>query len=151
MPQIPQDFLDFIQLLNKHNVNYLIVGGYAVATYGYVRYTGDIDFFIALNADNAIKMVNVFNDFGLDNSNLDKSLFLEPGNIIRIGSEPMRLEILNEIDGVKFSECYDHRLELDINGTTVNFIGLKELLKNKKATKRTKDKLDVEELEKRNQ
>ncbi len=72
MIQIPQDFLDFIQLLNKNEVDYLIVGGYAVAIHGYVRYTGDIDFFIALNSESARRMVRVFQEFGLNAPELDE-------------------------------------------------------------------------------
>ena len=150
MIQIPQDFLDFIQLLNGHGVDYLIVGGYAVATHGYVRYTGDIDFFIALHPDNARKMVAVFHDFGFDRPELDEKLFLEPGKIIRIGSEPMRLEVHSQIDGVEFDECYTCRVVLSLNGVNVNFIDLEHLLKNKRATARAKDKVDADELEKRN-
>ena len=74
MIQIPRDFLDFIRLLNAQGVEYLIVGGYAVATYGYVRYTGDIDFFIAPNSENARKMVRVFHKFGFITEELEKRL-----------------------------------------------------------------------------
>lgn len=150
MIQLPHDFRAFIQLLNEHEVEYLVVGGYAVATHGYVRYTGDIDFFIALNSETARKMVQVFQGFGLTVPELEEELFLEPGKIIRVGVEPMRLEVMNQIDGVDFSECYDRRVVLDIHGVSVNFIGLDHLIRNKKATQRGKDKVDAEELEKRN-
>lgn len=148
MIQIPQDFLEFIQLLNDREVEYLIVGGYAVAIHGYVRYTGDIDFFVALNVANAQKLVAVFREFGFEAPELDSNLFLDPGTIVRIGSEPMRLEVLNQIDGVDFAECYNNRQIISANGININFIGLRELIKNKKATQRSKDKVDAEELEK---
>ncbi len=149
MIQIPHDFFEFIQLLNEHEVDYLIVGGYAVAMHGYVRYTGDIDFFIALNPQTARGMVQVFRKFGLSVPELDENLFLTPGKIIRIGVEPMLLEVMNQIDGVNFAECYDERVVLDINGISVNFIGLQHLIRNKKATRRDKDKVDAKELERR--
>ncbi|MBN1863471.1 MAG: nucleotidyltransferase [Victivallales bacterium] len=149
MIQIPRDFLDFIRLLNAQGAEYLIVGGYAVATYGYVRYTGDIDFFIAMNPENARKMVQVFQKFGFNTAELDENLFLEPGKIIRIGVEPMRLEVMNQIDGVGFTECFERRTVLNVNGVQINFIGLEQLICNKKATGRGKDKVDAEELEKR--
>jgi hypothetical protein len=95
-------------------------------------------------------MVNVFNDFGITNSDLSENLFLEEGNILRIGAEPMRLEVLNKIDGVNFKECYDNRISFLINKLEINFIGLQELIKNKTSTNRTKDKADAEELMKRN-
>ena len=137
-------------MLSKHKVEYLIVGGYAVATYGYVRYTGDMDFFIALNLENASRMVLVFQEFGLNTPEINETLFAEPGKIMRVGVEPMRLEVMNQIDGVTFSECYDQRVVLVVNDIPVNFISLEFLLKNKKATGRGKDKVDAEELEKRN-
>lgn len=146
MIQIPRDFLDFIHLLNKHDAAYVIVGGYAVATHGYVRYTGDIDFFIALNPENAEKLSQVFRDFGFRAEDVPPEVFLAPGKIIRIGAEPMRLEIMNRIDGVGFGECFDSRLEVCVNGENVNFIGLDCLLKNKLATGRGKDKVDADEL-----
>lgn len=150
MIQIPRDFQEFIRLLNRHGAEYLVVGGYAVAIHGYVRNTGDIDFFIALNSSNAQKMVDVFHEFGFNMPELNKELFLAKGKIIRIGAEPMRLEVLNQIDGVEFSECYRNRKELQSDGIHINFIGLAELVKNKRATMRGKDKVDADELEMRN-
>ncbi len=149
MIRLPNDFKEFIQFLNARAVEYVIVGGYALAIHGYVRYTGDIDFFIALNPDNAEKMVNVFRDFGLNTPELNSALFLDEGKILRVGSEPMRLEVLNKISGVDFAECYQNRQELCIDGVSVNFVGYRELVKNKRATGREKDRADVIELERR--
>jgi len=92
MIHLPHDFREFIQLLNDHGVEYVIVGGYAVAIYGYVRYTGDIDCFIAISTANAERMVKVFNLFGLTQPDINTGLFMDPGKILRIGAEPMRLE-----------------------------------------------------------
>lgn len=150
MIHLPQDFREFIQLLNAHSVEYVIVGGYAVAIHGYVRYTGDIDFFIAISATNADRMVKVFNRFGLNQPDINSALFMEPGKILRIGAEPMRLEVLNQISGVTFTECYENRRELLIDGLTVNFVGYVELLKNKRAAGRDKDLADASELQARN-
>ena len=151
MIHLPQDFHEFIQLLNAHSVEYVIVGGYAVAIYGYVRYTGDIDFFISISAANAERMVKVFNRFGLTQPDINTALFMEPGKILRIGAEPMRLEVLNQISGVTFAECYQNRRELLIDGITVNFVGYAELLKNKRAAGREKDLADASELQMRNE
>ena len=150
MIQIPKDFKEFIQLLSVHEVKYVIIGGYAVAVHGYVRYTGDIDFFIAIDSVNAAKMVTVFREFGLDAPEVAPELFMDEGKILRVGTEPMRLEVLNQIDGVTFDECFRNRRELLVDGLNINFVGLNELLKNKRSTKREKDKADVVELEKRN-
>jgi len=147
MIQLPQDFLEFIQLLNEHHVEYVIVGGYAVAVHGYVRYTGDIDFFIAISAANAGRMVEVFNRFGLNQPAINTALFMDPGKILRIGAEPMRLEVLNQISGVDFAECYRNRKTILIDGIRVNVVGYAELLKNKRAAGREKDLADAAELQ----
>ncbi len=149
MIQIPRDFREFIQLLNDNEVEYLIIGGYAVAYYGYVRYTCDIDFFIAIGKENAEKMVLVFEQFGFKPDELTPELFLKNGQVLRIGVEPMRLEVLNEISGVDFKTCYTNKEVLNVDGLKLNFIGINELIKNKKSTERSKDKLDVIELQKR--
>jgi hypothetical protein len=127
-------------------VEYLIIGGYAVAYYGYVRYTCNIDFFIAVSHDTAEKMVRVFNQFGFKPDELTPELFLKNGQVLRIGVEPMRLEVLNEISGVDFKTCYKNKEILNVDGLKLNFIGINELIKNKKSTERSKDKLDVIEL-----
>ena len=146
MIPIPQDFQDFIQLLNQKRVKYLIVGGYAVAYYGYPRYTGDIDFFVAVSPQNAQKLVEVFKAFGFSNPPPDSKLFQLRGSVVKIGREPMRLEILNEIDGVSFDECYVQRVRSKIGTLRVNFIDLDSLKKNKKASARPKDLEDLEKL-----
>ena len=151
MIRLPPDFREFIQLCNDHGVEYVIVGGYAVAVHGYVRYTGDMDFFIALNADNAERMVEVFNRFGLTQPEINAALFMDPGKILRIGSEPMRLEVLNKISGVSFEECYRNRKTVRVDGVPVNFVGYAELLKNKRSAGREKDLADAFELQKRNE
>ena len=150
MIHLPRDFREFIQLLNEHDVAYVIVGGYALAVHGYVRYTGDLDVFVALTPDNAAKTLRAFHAFGLNTPDLNTELLLEEGNIIRVGAEPMRLEILNKISGVDFEECYHNRRTITIDDVPVNFVGYQELLKNKRATGRDKDRVDVAELLKRN-
>ena len=146
MIPIPQDFQDFIRLLNQKRVKYLVVGGYAVAYYGYPRYTGDIDFFVAISPQNAQKLVEVFRSFGFSNPLPDAQLFQIKGSVVKIGREPMRLEILNEIDGVTFEECYALRERSKIGSLRVNFIDLKSLKKNKKASARPKDLDDIEKI-----
>jgi predicted nucleotidyltransferase len=124
MIQIPRDFQEFLQLLNDQGIEYLIVGGYAVGHYGYVRYTGDLDIFVALSKENAEKLVRAFRDFGFNMAEVKPELFLNKGRIVRIGNEPMRLEILNEIDGVDFEDCYAQRNEIHIGGLKANVISL---------------------------
>jgi hypothetical protein len=124
----------------------MVIGGYAVAYHGYVRYTGDLDLFIGLSVANATNLVCALRDFGFDLPQLKPALFLQKGRIVRLGYEPMRLEILNEIDGVRFEECYRHRRRSKVGGLSISFIDLPHLLKNKRASGRQKDLADVEAL-----
>ena len=149
MIPIPRDFLEFLRLLNRHRVRYLIVGGYSVAYHGYPRYTGDIDIFVALSARNATALARVFRDFGFGSGAPKPAAFLQPGYVIRLGREPMRLEILNEIDGVRFEQCYTRRVRVRIGGCAMNFIGYEDLLKNKRSAGRPKDLVDLETLRKK--
>ena len=124
----------------------MVIGGYAVAYHGYVRYTGDLDIFVELSIDNATKLVSALREFGFDLPRLKPALFLKRGRIIRLGYEPMRLKILNEIDGVSFEECFRHRRRSAVGGLGINFINLPQLLKNKRASGRQKDLADIEAL-----
>jgi len=131
--------------MSKHDVKFLLIGGYAVAYYGYVRTTGDLDIFVEDSPENAKRLVAACHEFGLGETVVD-ALFLEPGNIVRFGAPPMRLEILNQISGVEFFECWERRNVLSLSGVEVPIISYEELLKNKRASGRTKDLLDVEML-----
>ena len=122
----------------------MVIGGYAVAYHGYVRYTGDLDLFVELSANNAAKLVSALREFGFDLPQLKPALFLRKGENRPPGIEPMRLEILNEIDGVSFEECYRHRRRSRVGNLRVNFIALPQLLRNKRASGRQKDLADVE-------
>jgi predicted nucleotidyltransferase len=139
---LPPDFSDFIRLLNRRRVRYVVVGGYAVAFHGYSRYTGDIDFFVEKSARNAVALQRVFQDFGFDPPP-EASLFMEDKRIVRIGFPPMRVEVSNHIDGVTFEECHEHRIQARVAGIRVPFIDLERLRKNKVAAARPKDLEDL--------
>ncbi len=144
---LPQDFSEFLQLLNKHNVKYLLVGGYAVGYYGYVRATADLDVWIRIDQDNAERVVNVFQEFGFNVPDLTPALFLEPDQVIRIGNPPLRLEVLTSISGVSFDECYEKREVYEWDDVVVHVLSLEHLKQNKKASGRYKDLADLEYLE----
>jgi len=143
MIPLPRDFQDFLRLLNANAIRYLVIGGYAVAYHGHVRYTGDLDIFVELSTDNAVRIVRALREFGFDLAKLKPELFLRKGKIVRMGHEPMRLEILNEIDGVSFGECYRHRRTARLDDLKINFIDLPQLLKNKRASRRPQDLADI--------
>ncbi len=144
--RLPADFRDFLKLLNSHRVEYLLVGGYAVCYHGYYRNTGGMDFWIAVNPDNAAKMVRLIREFGFDVPALSEALFLQPGRIIRMGVEPTRIEVLTEISGCDFGECYARRTEGRVDGIPVNIISLPDLIRNKLKAGRLQDLNDAREL-----
>lgn len=144
------DFLDFIALCNKHEVRYLVIGGYAVSIHGYPRSTKDMDICIEMSEENAAKMVRVLKDFGFDSLNVTEADFLEKNFITQLGYEPLRIDILNDLDGVAFEEAWKNKKVVDISGVNINFIGYSELLKVKAKAGRPQDIADISMLMKRN-
>lgn len=144
--RLPADFRDFLKLLNLHRVEYLLVGGYAVCFYGYYRNTADIDFWIASHPENAEKLVKLVREFGFDLPEVSESLFLQKGRMIRMGIEPTRIELLTEISGCDFAECYANRLQCLLDDVPVNIISRSDLIKNKIKSGRLKDMDDVQKL-----
>ena len=143
---LPPDFKEFLKLLNAHQVEYLLIGGYAVAYHGYPRATADMDIWIATHAQNTKKIVAALKEFGFDLPELSTELFQKKGQIIRMGVPPVRIEIATTISGVVFEECFAARVVDELDGVEVNIIDLTHLKVNKKATGRHKDLDDVENL-----
>lgn len=141
-----QDFKEFIELLIKHKAEYLIVGGYAVGVHGHPRYTGDLDIWLNPSPQNAALILKCVNDFGFSSYGLTQSDFTKQGNVIQLGYPPLRIDLLTEIDGVKFENCYENRKEVIIDDLHVNFIGYEDLLKNKKESGRPRDLDDIDNL-----
>ncbi len=146
MIHLPQDFKEFFQSFNQHEVEYLLVGGYAVGYHGYPRATIGIDVWVASNRENARRVVAALEDFGFGSQVLAEGLFLEDDRVIRMGLPPMRIEILTSISGVDFQDAYDERIEDVLDGVPVKLISLQHLKENKMAAARTKDLADLEEL-----
>lgn len=143
MEKLDANFADFLKSLNRREVEYLVVGGYAVGYHGFVRATGDLDVFVGISAVNAARLVAAFRDFGFDVPELTEATFMEQGRIVRIGVPPLRLEVMNEISGVSFAECFARRVEATIDGLSINFIARENLLANKRAAGRPKDLADL--------
>lgn len=144
---LSEDFEDFIKMLNKHQVDYLIVGGYAMAFHGKPRYTGDLDIWIDISEINADKLLAVMNDFGFASLEFKKDDFLNENLINQIGYPPLRIDIITSIDGVLFKDAFSKKLTIDLDGYQANYIGLDELIQNKKTSARKIDLSDVEDLE----
>ena len=141
---LPPDFKEFLQLLNSHKVEYLLVGGYAVGYYGYPRATADMDIWIHATPENAERLVNVLTEFGF--SDISTEIFLKESQVIRMGVPPLRIEVLTSISGVNFSECYLERSTVSIDEIEISLISLEHLKANKKASGRYKDLDDLEHL-----
>lgn len=141
------DFKAFLKSLNSHGVEYLLIGGYAVAHYGYERVTKDIDVWIAVDLENARKLSEALQAFGgFSPSAVVPEMFLEDGKIFKFGREPVRVDILTGPAGVAFRECFGRRLVVLMDGIAVPVISLADLRANKLASGRTKDLTDLERL-----
>ena len=146
---LAQDFEDFVKLLNLHGVEYMVVGGYALAFHGKPRHTGYLDIWISISEKNAVRILRVLKEFGLSSMDFKKEDFLKPGYMSQIGYPPLRIDILNSIDGVEFKDAIQNMLRLEIeNDFTINYIGLNDLVKNKQASGRSQDLADIQEIQK---
>jgi len=141
------DFKEFIELLNAHNVQYLIVGGYALAFHGHPRYTKDIDVWIAANTENAERMLTVLTDFGFSSLALSLQDFLEEDNIIQLGFPPNRIDILTSVDGIEFENSTPQSSVIEVDGVNIHLIGIHNLIENKTDSGRLQDLADVEKLQ----
>lgn len=141
--RLPPDFKEFLKLLNSKKVEYLLIGGYAVGYYGYPRPTGDIDVWIARTPDNADRVVRALEAFGFT---CPTELLLQENQVVRMGVQPFRIEVLTTIDGVGFPECYAGRVEVVLDEVEVSLISLPHLKLNKKASGRSQDITDLENL-----
>ncbi|AEE49572.1 DUF6036 family nucleotidyltransferase [Haliscomenobacter hydrossis] len=146
MITLPPDFKDFLRLLYDHEVAYLLVGGYAVALHGYVRYTADMDIWVLMSPENASKIVSVLQDFGLPGANDLIDAFQNEKRVVGMGMPPYKIEVITSIDGVQFDECFSKKQIVEIEGIPINFISLEDLRKNKAASGRFKDLNDLEHL-----
>lgn len=146
MVNLLQDFKDFLRLLNSHGVEYLLVGGYAVCFHGYPRYTSDMDIWIAVEQSNAVRMVAALREFGFDLPGLTTAMFLQETRMTQLGREPVKIEILNKISGVTFSEARQRSAVYQVENLSIPVIGLSDLRANKLASGRLKDLADLENL-----
>ncbi len=139
-----KDFKEFIELLNKNNVKYLLVGGYAIGYYSRPRYTEDIDIWIERSKDNAQKIITVLNEFGFASLKFSVDDLLQPGQILQLGLPPQRIDILTSIDGVNFNDAWDRHVQDLFDDVPVFIISLEDLIQNKKSSGRAKDAADLE-------
>jgi predicted nucleotidyltransferase len=137
-----KDYKEMLQSLLDNEVEFLIVGAYAMAVYGYPRATGDLDLWVFTSKENAEKVYKALAEFGAPLSEISKNSFSEKGIIYQIGVAPCRIDILTQIDGVDFEQAYPRYNEVEIEGIKVPVIAKEDLIRNKEATGREKDNLD---------
>jgi hypothetical protein len=145
LKRLPEDFKDFLNLLNKNGVRYLLVGGWAVGIYGYPRATADMDVLIAIDDNNLDRLLQTLEEFGAPK--ISKDHFKITGNVFRMGRSPIRIDVINDASGVNIEECYPRRNIAHIDGIDISLISRKDLIKNKRASGRSKDIADAEILE----
>ena len=143
---LSRDFREFIESLNANSVRYLVVGGYAVALHGYPRYTKDLDVWIEPTAQNAQNVLNALTAFGFGSLDINTGDFLEENTIIQLGYPPNRIDLMTTLSGLTFEDCYPKRVQVEVYSVQVNFIDIKNLKINKKATGRPQDLADLENL-----
>ena len=142
--RIEKDYEELLKLLNKHKVKYCIIGSYAVAFYAKPRYTKDMDILIEPSIENSKRIVNALNEFGFKSLELSVKDFNKKGKIIQLGYEPVRMDIMTSIQGGSFRQIWKNKAIGTYGGEKVYFIGLNELIKNKKLSTRREDKIDLD-------
>ncbi len=142
-----RDYKDILQSLVDEDVKFLLVGAYALAAHGYPRATMDIDLWVLPSPDNARAVLRTLHSFGAPLHGLTISDLQEDDTIFQIGVAPRRIDIMTAVSGLKFNEAYAQSLEIDIEGLKIHYLSLEDLIRNKKASGRTKDLADVEALE----
>jgi hypothetical protein len=144
--EVQPDFRDLFALLNEHKVEYLIVGGYALAFHGAPRYTGDIDVFVRPHPENARLIIQALAAFGFQFPNLTVDDFLKPNNVVQLGVPPVRVDLITSLTGISWEDADASKEAGNFDDVPVHYIGREQYVANKRATGRKKDLADIEAL-----
>jgi len=140
------DFKELLELFNAHGVEYLVVGGYALAFYGAPRFTGDLDLWVNPTPANAGKILAALKDFGFAALGLTAGDFIKPDHVVQLGVPPLRVDLMTDIDGVTWKTGWDGKKRGEYNDIKIWFLGRREFVANKRAAGRRKDLADIEAL-----
>ena len=143
-----QDMKDLLALFNNRGVSYVLVGGFAVNYYGYIRTTQDMDILVFPSKENAEKVMSALFDFGFGKAGIQKELFEEPGNAVHLGVEPNRIDLLTHLIGISNQQIFSNFKTIKMADIQINIIAYDDLIQAKKASKRLRDQEDADELEK---
>jgi hypothetical protein len=144
--KLERDRREFIELLNARDVRYVIVGAFALAHHGHPRYTGDIDFFVEASSENAERLNQVLEQFGFANVGVVEEDFTAADQVVQLGVEPHRMDLMTSISGVAFEEAWNTREYGDLDGLQVPYISRELLKRNKAAVGRKQDLADLDYL-----
>ena len=142
-----EDYKDMLHTLSGEEVRYLLVGAYAMAAHGYPRATMDIDIWVMPSPENAEAVLRALGRFGAPVHNLNKEDLQKDGTVFQIGVAPRRIDIITSASGLRFEEAYVRSLSVNIEGIEVRIPSIDDLIRNKRASGRTKDLADAEALE----
>ena len=145
---LEKDYRDILQIFIEEKVQFLLIGGYAVGAYGYVRATKDLDLWVLANPENAQLIIKSLVRFGAPMNNISVDDFSKEGIIFQIGVEPIRIDISTSIEGITFESAYPNAKTIVVDGLHIPVLSIEDLIKSKKASGRHRDLADVEALEK---
>lgn len=138
-----KDFEELLKLFNKNKVRYCIVGAYAVAFHAEPRYTKDMDIFVEPDKDNAARILKSLKEFGFKSLSLEEDDLVRKGRVVQLGYEPVRIDLMTSIDGCNFKEVWAGKAVGVYGKQKAVFIGVDELIKNKRNTRRKQDDVDI--------
>jgi hypothetical protein len=144
-----KDYKEMLQFLLEENVDFILVGAYALGAHGYPRATGDIDIWVRPDKKNSELVYKALKKFGAPLEQISPNDFVHEGIIFQIGVAPRRIDIITQITGVTYDEADEDKVIVEVENLKLPILSLDKLIKNKKATGRKKDKLDAEYLIKR--
>ena len=144
---VNSDFRDLFAALNAAGVRYLLVGGYALAFHAEPRFTKDLDVWVEPLPENAARVMKALADFGAPLQGVTFEDFARPGIVFQMGVPPNRIDVLTGVDGVTFEEAWPGRAESSYGDQAITVIGRSDLVRNKRASGRPQDLLDVQMLD----
>ena len=142
--KVEKDYEELLKLFNKHKVKYCVIGAFAVALYIKPRYTKDIDVFIESSPENAERITNALMEFGFEDLDLSKDDLCKEGNIIQLGYEPVRVDLVTSLPGCSFEHAWENKVIAEYGREKVYFMGLDDLIHTKKLSDRPQDKVDLD-------
>jgi hypothetical protein len=145
--RLSNDLREFLESLNSRGVDYVVVGAHSLAFHARPRYTGDLDILVRATHENAVKIVDLLNQFGFADTGFKESDFTKSEQLIQLGRPPNRIDLLTSISGVPSDEAFATRIPAELDGIPVFVLSKNALIRNKRAVGRPQDLADLDTLE----